>query len=166
MDFPANNGPKRGHFMSVDGVFYRTIDTAYRSDAIAGSRLAGRYSSSEQPTLYLSATLEGMEAAIGTHRENRSSKQEVVEIEVVGDKIFDLRDMEACLAANIELSEALSPWQQLVAQEKQPTSWDVRDRIIDLGGKGLIDPSRKKPGLWHLVLFEWNRENAPTVRVV
>jgi hypothetical protein len=30
----------------------------------------------------------------------------------------------------------------------------------------LIDPSRKAPGLWHLVLFSWNQDNAPQVHLV
>lgn len=29
---------------------------------------------------------------------------------------------------------------------------------------GLIDPSRKRPGLWHLTLFDWNRATKPSVR--
>ncbi|WP_368074223.1 hypothetical protein [Curtobacterium sp. SGAir0471] len=42
-----------------------------------------------------------------------------------------------------------------------PTSWLVRDRLVALGADGLIDPSRKRPGLWHLVLFRWNTADVP-----
>ncbi|WP_220034109.1 hypothetical protein [Curtobacterium sp. MCLR17_043] len=37
----------------------------------------------------------------------------------------------------------------------------MRDRLIDIGANGLIDPSRKSPGLWHLVLFRWSVADAP-----
>jgi RES domain-containing protein len=152
-------------FKSVEGTFYRAIDPTYRSEVITGSRLAGRYSSSTQRTLYLSATREGMAASIGIHKKKRSTEQEVIELEVAGGRIFDLRDEDSCRSIGIELSDAISPWQELVAQELRPRSWDVRDRIIELGGKGLIDPSRQRPGLWHLVLFEWNKDTAPSVTV-
>lgn len=103
-------------FHSVDGTFYRTVDPAYKSSVITGSRLAGRYSSVEQPTLYLSATLEGMAAAIGVHKANRSTNQEVIAVKVVGGPIFDLRNKDACKATDINLNDAVSPWQQQVAQ--------------------------------------------------
>ena len=38
------------------------------------------------------------------------------------------------------------------------------DWIEAQGADGLIDPSRKAPGLWHLVLFRWNVAGAPVVR--
>lgn len=157
---------KGGLFNEVRGVFYRTIDPAYRSSVIAGSRYPGRYSSIDQPTLYLSSTHAGMEAAIRVHKANRSQEQDVVEIEVDADRIFDLRDDEACAKAGINLSDAISPWQPLVAKGDRPKSWNVREQVIELGGVGLIDPSRQVSGLWHLVLFDWNRENAPIVTVL
>lgn len=153
-------------FTSVDGVFYRSIDPRSKSQTIAGSRFAGRYSSDEQPTLYLSSSYDGVAAALMAHSHSRSEQQEIVEIHVAGEQIFDLRNQTACAAAHIKLEDAISPWQQLVAQGKRPPSWRVRDKIIALGGKGLIDPSRQKPGLWHLVLFEWNSKTSPSVKVV
>jgi RES domain-containing protein len=153
-------------FTAVKGTFYRAIDPAYKSSVIAGSRLAGRYSTAQQPTLYLSATHEGMQAAIGVHEGNRAAEKQVVRINVTGTHIFDLRDAQACLSANIRPNDAIAPWQDVVNQGKRPPSWGVRDSIIALGGKGLMDPSRQKPGLWHLVLFEWNQKNAPRVEVL
>ncbi|PZF58148.1 hypothetical protein DEJ23_04395 [Curtobacterium sp. MCSS17_008] len=59
----------------------------------------------------------------------------------------------------------MAPWQQVVADGGVPTSWLVRDRLVALSAGGLIDPSRKRPGLWHLVLFRWNTDGAPDVQV-
>ena len=67
-------------------------------------------------------------------------------------------------AAGIHLADAVAPWQEVVAAGETPRSWIVRDRLVGLGANGLIDPSRKSPGLWHLVLFRWNDAGAPTVR--
>ena len=67
--------------------------------------------------------------------------------------------------AGIQLSDALAPWQAIADAGGTPPSWVVRDRLIEIGANGLIDPSRKSPGLWHLVLFRWNVDGAPTVRV-
>ena len=154
------------HFIGVKDTFYRAVDPAYRQHVIDGSRFAGRYSSADQPTLYLSASIEGVKVAIGAHKKNRVEKQEVVKVLVEGTRILDLRDEAARLAAQIEINDATHPWQPLVAKGDRPPSWSVRDRVIELGGKGLIDPSRQQPGLWHLVLFEWNQEDAPCVEVI
>nr|WP_250892925.1 hypothetical protein [Curtobacterium flaccumfaciens] len=43
----------------------------------------------------------------------------------------------------------------------------VRDRHIEASSDGLIDPSRKSPGLWHLALFRWSvADDTPTVRLL
>ena len=67
-----------GLLIKVDGAFCGAIAPRYRLHAIAGLRLAGRYSSIDQPTLYLSASREGMAAAIAVHKERRLVKQEVI----------------------------------------------------------------------------------------
>jgi len=105
-------------FRSVNGIFYRAIDPIYKDSVIAGSRLAGRYSDQSQPTLYLSATQEGMAAAIDVHKENRAASQQIVQVHVRGGGIFDLRDEALCRAANVELKDAIAPWQHSVAQGK------------------------------------------------
>lgn len=99
------------------------------------------------------------------HRSERSPALEVIEIEVVARGIVDLRDRTAMARLGIDLEDATAPWQDVVAAGGSPRSWDVRDRLVETGAVGLIDPSRKRPGLWHLVLFRWNQEDAPVVRV-
>jgi hypothetical protein len=34
------------------------------------------------------------------------------------------------------------------------------------GDAGLIDLSRRRPGLWHVILMRWNEPGAPRVRRV
>lgn len=81
-------------------------------------------------------------------------------------RIIDLRSDVARRAVGIDLADATAPWQETVARGGTPSSWGVRDRIIDFGADGLVDPSRKRPGVWHLVLFRWNRPDAPTARLI
>jgi RES domain-containing protein len=147
-------------------VFYRAIDPAYRHFALSGSRAPGRYSDSHQPTLYLSSSPEGVEAAMQSHSGNRSRNLEIVRVSVTSDKIIDLRNAEALFAAGIDLNDAIAPWQEIVREGGVPRSWNVRNRLTSLGIKGLIDPSRKAPGLWHLVLFSWNHDTHSRVSLL
>lgn len=150
---------------AVRGTFYRAIDPNFREFAIAGSRSAGRYSRAHEPTLYLSSSVDGVEAAMVAHKDARSAALEIIEIEVEAFGIVDLRDANAVEAARIDIAHAVAPWQDIAAAGGTPSSWTVRDRLLDAGANGLIDPSRKSPGLWHLVLFRWNEADAPTVQL-
>lgn len=149
----------------VRGRFHRAVDSRFRASALAGSRSPGRYSRADEPTLYLSSSVEGVEAAMAAHRGERAAALDVVEVDVVASRVVDLRDRSACAAAGVDLADATAPWQQVVADGGEPSSWLVRDRLVALGADGLIDPSRKRPGLWHLVLFRWNTTGAPEVRI-
>lgn len=145
------------------GTFYRAIDPSFREFAIAGSRTAGRYSRANEPTLYLSSSVGGVEAAMIAHQDARAAAREIVEMDVEASGIVDLRDVGALESAGIDLADAAAPWQDVAAAGGTPTSWSVRDRLLAGGANGLIDPSRKRPGLWHLVLFRWNEADAPVV---
>lgn len=148
-------------FCRVEGLFYRAINARDAAHAIGGSRAAGRYSSASQPTLYLSATKAGVEAAMIAHKTDRDMDLLRIQISVRAEAIFDLRDETARAALGCDLGDALAPWQAQVANGEEPKSWIVRQTIEAAGGAGLIDPSRKAPGLWHLVLFRWNIPGAP-----
>jgi hypothetical protein len=150
---------------TINGTFYRAIDPSFREFAIAGSRSEGRYSRADEPTLYLSSSVEGVEGAMIAHKDARAAALEIVEVYVQAFGIVDLRDVSAREAAGIDLAEAAAPWQDIAAAGGTPTSWTVRDRLLEIGANGLIDPSRKRPGLWHLVLFRWNEAHAPIVRL-
>ncbi|GAA1415831.1 hypothetical protein AUR04nite_33010 [Glutamicibacter uratoxydans] len=102
---------------------------------------------------------------MAAHKDNRAMALETLRLSVEADGIVDLRNGKALAALGIDLSDAIAPWQETVAEGGSPRSWLVRDQLIAAGANGLIDPSRTKPGLWHLVLFRWNMPDNPTVRV-
>lgn len=150
---------------TVRGTFYRAVDPRFREFAIAGSRTAGRYSRPDEPTLYMSSSVDGVEAAMIAHKSVRSEPLEILEIDVEASGIVDLRDADALQRAGVDPADAVAPWQTVAASGGTLTSWTIRDRLLGAGANGLIDPSRKRPGLWHLVLFRWNEADAPIVRL-
>lgn len=99
------------------------------------------------------------------HQDSRSTALEIVAVDVSASGIVDLRDANALQRLDIDVSAAVAPWQDVVARGETPPSWTVRDRLVAAGANGLIDPSRKNPKLWHLVLFRWNTLGAPTVQL-
>jgi hypothetical protein len=154
-----------GRFVSVRGVFYRAVVADGCGDALQGSTAAGRYSRPHQRTLYMSATQEGVAAAMQAHPLPDGMRRTICALAVEAQAIVDLRDDRACEQAGIRRENAMSPWQELVSGGGIPPSWAVRARLEDVGANGLIDPSRKANGLWHLVLFRWNIPGGPTVRI-
>ncbi|WP_236559489.1 MULTISPECIES: RES family NAD+ phosphorylase [Curtobacterium] len=148
---------------AIRGTIFRAVDPRFREFAIAGSRSVGRYSRADEPTLYLSASVGGVEAAMVAHRDVRAETLEIVAIDVDAARIVDLRDPGTLDSIGIDLQDAVAPWQDIAAAGGTPGSWQVRDRLLEIGADGLIDPSRKSPGLWHLVLFRWNEDDAPAV---
>lgn len=148
---------------TVSGTFYRAVDPVHRATALAGSRSAGRYSPPDVRTLYLSASRAGVVAAMLAHTSARSPALDVLTLQVRAGRIVDLRDHEALRSIGIDPADAAADWQEIVAADGSPPSWHVRTVLEERGALGLIDPSRRRPGLWHLVLFRWNRPGAPQV---
>jgi len=151
---------------TVRGTFYRAVDPAYRELALAGSRSAGRFSPPDVPTLYLSSSPEGVAAALIAHADARAPHLEVLAFDVSAPGIADLRDRAAMAALGVDVDAAAAPWQPDVEAGRTPPSWRVRSALVELGAVGLIDPSRKRPGAWHLTLFAWNEAGAPTVHAL
>lgn len=87
----------------------------------------------------------------------------VLRFDVNATDVFDLRVPDALAEVRRNAGEPFGEWQSIAASGGEPSSWRARDWMESCGAKGLIDPSRKEPGLWDLVLFRWNVADAPTV---
>ena len=151
--------------VTVDGIFFRAVDPDYVDAALSGSRSEGRYSPTGVATLYLSSSPEGVAAAMIKHATNRVSNLELLSFEVSARRIADLRDRQAMALIGVDSESAFGDWQHEIRSGITPQSWQVRAQLEDAGAHGLIDPSRKQPGEWHLTLFTWNTPDAPRVRV-
>jgi RES domain-containing protein len=156
--------PSSSGFVNVRGTFYRAVDPAFAAAALSGSRSVGRYSPADTPTLYLSSSREGVAAAMIKHADQRAAELSVLAFDVEADRIADLRDDTAMAALGVNPSDAFGDWQRELDQGHEPRSWHVRAALETAGARGLIDPSRKRPGLWHLTLFAWNTDGAPRVQ--
>ena len=77
-------------------------------------------------------------------------------------ELFDLRGSHAKDIYEM----ARQPWQTAMRDGGEPPPWQAADRLRALGFVGLIDPSRRRPGLWHITLFRWNEPDAPTVQQI
>jgi RES domain-containing protein len=150
-------------YTELSGTFYRSVARDHLDKALSGSIRAGRYSRAEEPTLYLSSSPGGVEAAMQAHRTGDDGDRLMLAIAVTADRIVDLRDLAACAAIGLDRDHAFAPWQEVVKAGGEAPSWMVADQLRAMGANGLIDPSRTAPGLWHLVLFRWNQTNGPRV---
>ncbi|WP_428970441.1 RES family NAD+ phosphorylase [Sphingomonas sp. Xoc002] len=151
-----------GSLSTVRGRFFRAVVPGFEQTALSGSVRAGRYSRPHQPTLYLSSSEAGVTAAMVAHA-GLTEDRHVLQFEVNAADIFDLRASRALDEVRRKAGDPLSGWQEIAERGGEPASWHARDWIESIGAKGLIAPSRKAPGLWHLVLFSWNVAGSPTV---
>lgn len=153
-------------FTRIEGVFHRSIGAGHRDRVLDGSVRPGRYSRADESSLYLSSSRDGAAAAMIAHTRENSPERVILPVRVAADRIFDLRDLKACAEAEIDRDAAFADWQDIVRSGGEAPSWRVADRIRALGANGLVDPSRKAPGLWHLVLFRWNVPGGAEVEVM
>ncbi|NYD91053.1 RES domain-containing protein [Sphingomonas melonis] len=151
-----------GYLSTVRGRFFRAVVPGYEQNALSGSVRAGRYSRPHQPTLYLSSSEAGVTAAMMAHA-GLTDRWHVLQFDVNAADVFDLRASRALDEVRRKAGDPLSAWQEIAEHGGEPASWHARDWIESIGAKGLIDPSRKVPGLWHLVLFSWNVPGSPIV---
>lgn len=123
------------------------------------SRPAARFNRKGQDALYLSRDEESARVAIGQYVTEDTRQRLLLTFSVSQCSLLDLRSDEArdiCLLAS-------QSWLNALRRGEEPSSWIAADKIRSLGYDGLIDPSRRRPGLWHITLFRWNDENGPQV---
>lgn len=128
----------------------------------APERPPARFNRRGQDALYLSPDIESAKVAIGQDVRDSDSPRVVLTFEVEKCALFDLRNPEASEIYVL----ASQPWRGPVATGGSVKSWLAADDLRDRGHLGLIDPSRRRPGLWHITLFHWNEPGAPNVRRV
>jgi RES domain-containing protein len=133
-------------------------------------RPAGRFNRIGQDALYLSPDELSARVAIGEYVRLGDPPRHLLTYEVERCALFDLRHPAAASVYDL----ARKPWRQKLAAGEEPQSWDAADHVRRTGhvaliasspsARTLIDPSRRRPGLWHITLLRWNEAGAPTVR--
>ncbi|MEH6404641.1 MAG: RES family NAD+ phosphorylase [Sneathiella sp.] len=149
-------------FIEVSGVF---VKIAYANDAemplkrgLSG-RPAARFNRPGQDALYLSPDEQSARAAIGEYVRDDDPPRVLIHYQVERCTLLDLRHRDAATIYGL----ARQSWQDVVANGDEPTSWEAADTIREARHAGLIDPSRQRPGFWHITLLRWNEPGAPSV---
>jgi RES domain-containing protein len=151
---------------SISGKFVRLSFPDQADIALnhpAPERPAARFNRLGQSALYLSPDELSARVAIGEYVKENDPPRVLVTYEVAPCTVIDLHHPEA---ADL-YSRARQPWQSALSQGEDPSSWAAADTIRSMPeAVGLIDPSRRRPGLWHITLFRWNERYAPALRLI
>ena len=88
--------------------------------------------------------------------------------DVACDDIADLRTPEGRAEHLVRLEDVACPWFSLLAQGKEPPSWDIARRLYNEGNAGILVPSFA-PGAaaedHKLVLWRWSDRPPHRVQV-
>lgn len=124
------------------------------------NRPPSRFNRVGQNALYLSPNEESARVAIGGYVKEGDPDRVLLRYEVDKCRLFDLRHPDAAETYAL----ACQSWRDVLADGGSPKPWKAADHVRELNHAGLIDPSRRRPGLWHITLFRWNESDAPNVR--
>lgn len=147
----------------ISGVFVKIVfasDLEIQLERGLAHRPAGRFTRVGQDALYLSPSDEAARVAMGGYVKDGDPDRVLLQYQVDGCKLYDLRHADA---ANIR-ALARQSWRDVFAAGQSPESWGAADQVRELNHVGLIDPSRRRPDLWHITLFRWNESEAPIVK--
>ena len=143
---------RAGAFVRVRGVCWRAVARGREGSALEGTAGAGRYNRPSERALYMSGSRAGVVAAVARYG---AVERVLVRVAVDADGLLDLRDKAACANFGIDPAQAAEDWVTARERGEEPPSWAVADQVRATGAAGLVDPSRRAPELWHLVLFRW-----------
>ena len=107
----------------------------------------GRFHHSEQVALYASCTEEGAGVAIKRYLKPDDPARIIVPLEINANNIYDIRKSDNARQASVV-------WQDCVARGEPAPTWSYSDTARDAGAQGMLYPSRSRPELTHLVLFD------------
>lgn len=153
--------------LTISGRFFRAI-LADRVDAVLappGPQSAGRYHRLGQPALYATRDPDWARIAVSGYMREDGLPRMIVPLEIGPARVFDQRDEAACVTLGIDREMSNVAWRPELAQGRDPPSWSNADKARAIGADGIIDRSRHIPDGWHLTLFRWNMDGAPTVSV-
>ncbi|WP_414898616.1 RES family NAD+ phosphorylase [Rhodovulum sp. YEN HP10] len=130
------------------GLVWRLI-AAEQSEAPCApvSSPEGRFHHSGQAVLYASLTPEGAGVAIARYLTPDAPARALVPLAVAADRIVDLRALPDPTRASVV-------WQDLRSAGAPSPTWAFSDAARRDGAQGMLYPSRSRPDLTHLVLFD------------
>ena len=156
----------RPHTLTWGGTAFRLKALAEAADILAPAHATeGRFHRDGQRALYLSLTPEGCIVATKRYLTEETPKQGIFPLKVSDARLVDLRDATATTALGIDTAHRAIEWQNLRAKGLPSPTWDLADRVREMGLDGMLYASRTDPAKTHLTLFRWNESGtAATVR--
>lgn len=122
-------------------------------------RPPARFNRLGQDALYLSPDEASARVAMGQYIKAGDPPRVLITYHLEPCALFDLRHPGSAPVYTL----AGKPWLSVLAAGGTPPAWLAADNLRASGHAGLIDPSRRQPGLWHITLFRWNEPGAPRV---
>jgi len=133
-------------------------------DPLSGAgaaRAGGRWNEPQQAALYLS---DSHATAIAEYQQHLPRPGTLTAYDMDAQDILDLADPAVRRALGLDDALLRQPWKHLrdVARQRPPC-WDFVAAVAAGGWQGLRVPSVQASGT-NLVLWQWNRNQAPRVR--
>lgn len=130
------------------GTVWRIIAADRAHDALAPARHpSGRFHHQGQVALYASLSAEGAAVAIRRYVLPGDGPRVIVPLAVDLARVVDLRGRPEGRAASVV-------WQDLHARGAPSPTWAYSDAARAVGAQALLYPSRSRPDLGHIVLFD------------
>ena len=157
--------------MRFEGTCYRAHDPRWSFKPLSGDGAAirgGRFNPKRMPALYLAL---GVMTAIKEANHGFAHKIEpcvLCSYHGACEYIADLRTPEGRADHRVSLEDVTCPWFSLLAQRREPPSWDIARRLYEEGNAGILVPSFA-PGATAedhtLVLWRWSDRPPHRVQV-
>jgi len=128
----------------------------------SSERPAARFNRVGQDALYLSRDEQSARVALQKYVTRSDPPRVLIRYNVEPCRLVDLRHDDASDLRRLSSQN----WQDALANNLEPNSWQVADKLRNSHEVGMIDQSRKQPDLWHVILFRWNETNAPKVTMI
>ena len=161
----------------LSGTFYRIVFEKYLDSALNGVLSPeGRFHQGGEPAFYCSPTAQAASIAIDRYVAANDDARVLCKLTVTGAQVCDIRppnhtptlhrrDTDALPTLKNAHIWAATPWFEDRQIGRTPASWKASDAVRETGADGMIYSSRRDPDRWHLVLFRWNDDGGPTVRI-
>ena len=145
---------------SVSGRFWRMLRIRYFRDPLSGegARLyGGRWNRPGCPALYMARTHA---TAIAEFHQDVVVPGTLVAYDVESARIADLAGDG--YRERPEIEDAITAqWLRIARLEgRDPSSWTIADRLIDVGCDGALVPSAQSVGGINLVLWRWSADGS------
>ena len=157
--------------MRFEGTCYRAHDPRWSFKPLSGDGAAirgARFNPKGIPALYLA--LHPM-TAVKEANQGFAHKIDpclLCSYEVVCDDIADLRSSEGLAEHGVKFADIACPWFSLLAERREPPSWNVARRLRGQGKAGILVPSfapGATTGDHNLVLWRWSDRPPHRVQV-